>query len=131
MHVGFADRSIEQEGDATCRANQIEQQMNGGRLAGSIRSEEPEDFALLHLKVQHLHGRGFILPESCSIGLAQILGADRGHLGYSFVIPFTRFCTSASLTRFPTVIDCTTPVLSTSTDVGIPRTPYLSPTTPS
>src|SRR5713101_1564349 len=96
MHCGLCDWAIEQEGGPARRADEVEQQMNRAGLAGPIGSQKSEDFTLLYLETQHLHGHGFAPAHGRFIGLAQILGADRRHSGYSFVIPSSRFWMSRS-----------------------------------
>src|SRR5271166_2171648 len=122
MHFGVGNWPIEKKGHAGRRSNQVEQEMNGAGLAGAIRTQKTKNLALPDLEVEHLDGGGFGIAPSRPIDLAQILRANGRHGGHSLTTRSTCLRISSSLGA-PTDIHCTTPFLSTSTDVGMPRTP--------
>jgi hypothetical protein len=57
---------------APCRPNEVQQQPDGRRLPGAIRSEEPEHLAALDRQVQTVEG------QHVTKALGKTLGTDRG-----------------------------------------------------
>ncbi len=81
--LGHAHRRlVENQGFPGCREQQPQKELDGGRLARSIRPQKAEDLALADFQIQGVQGR-FLLPApKVSIDLGQLAGLNNYVLGH-------------------------------------------------
>jgi len=71
------DRRVEDEGLAAGRVDEAHQHLDGGRLAGAVRADEPEDLALLHRQCHVVDRRHAAPPHDADVErLREPLGAQ-------------------------------------------------------